>query len=353
MEKFGIDEIVEEVASYSWGYLIPFAISTLPVVAVAALVVLELMPGDYAVFGRDESVWDGLAYMVGLLIAPSVVTTWWVGWRYGNRSATRCVVVSRWMVLFGLLPITLALFYGGEGSVFEPGYHWAVGLHVPVYLMSWFGSRRWSRRRTASRCSEERLEEMELAEAAVFVGRRCFICRRRIVGGQLARGLESGQVAHKSCEHRDWCASLGAGPGWIVMAAVLFCVVAYSWWPAAVTGSVLALLRPSVVALWLGSWCLGRVGGEGVTDESVYLRVIGRVLLVFLLELIWLGQQFVMVEGVEDFEAEEFFSQLLAVPVGWLVVGYLAAWFGGELVSSWWREVSGPVTRVLRRVRLA
>ena len=329
-DRSRIDDYRDALWGVSWGFLIPVTLAAFP----AALEV-----GDGLASGRSFGVF--LAVIAGSLILPGMVTAWWLGWRDGNGSVTRSCVVVRWLVLLSLVPIAWGLAYGNF-AILE---HWMVGLHVPVYLVSRFVS--WRRLR------KQRLVEMEMEEAGAFAGRRCFLCPRRISGKEPARGLVSGQFVHKTCERLDWSGNLGIGPGWFVMATVIVCVVAYSWWPAVMTGSVLVFLRPSMVLVFSLGWAEGRVSGEGATGVGVYLSFFGRGFLVFLLELLWLEYRVAPFPDLTELESEEWFSLLLGLPIGWLLLGYLAVWLSGEILSNGWREFSGPVIRVLRGVRLA
>ena len=323
-DRSRIDEFRDAFWGVSWGFLVPFTLAALP----AALFV-----GDALASGL--SFWVCVAWVVSLLIFPSLVTAWWLGWRDGKSSATRCTVVVRWVLLASLVPIAWAIVFARPGGVFGFLEYWMVGFHGPVYLVSRFAGWRSYRK--------ERLAELEMAEAGAFAGCRCFLCRRRISGTEAARELASGQFVHKTCERLDWSGNLGIGPGWFVMATVIVCAVAYSWWPSVMAGSVLAFLRPSMVLVFSLGWAEGRVSGEGATVVAVYLFFLGRALVVFPLEILWLDMsRAVPVHDVAELEPVELFSLTFAAPVGLLFCAYFAAWFGGEILSTGWREVSGP-----------
>lgn len=330
-----IDDLRAELLGVSWGFLIPVTLATFP----AALSVGYALASGF-------SLWLSVAWIIGLLILPSLVTSWWLGWRDGNASATRCVVAMRWVVVASLVPIAVALFYGRQGGVFGILDYWMVGFHAPLYLVSRFVAAR-SRRRWI-------LAELELAEAAAFVGRRCFLCSTRISGRSPARALVSGQFVHKTCERRDWSGNLGMGPGWFVMVAVVAWAVGFEWWPALMTGFTLLVCRPSMFLVFFLGWAEGRVSGDGATLIGVYLCFLGRFLVVFPFEIIFLDSvRVVPAQDVSDLDAAELFSLVLAAPVSDLVLAYIAAWFSGVLLSSLWRNFSGSVTRAFRAVRLA
>ena len=152
-DRSRIDDYRDAFWGASWGFLIPVTLAAFP----AALFVVDALASGL-------SLWVCVAWIVSLLIFPSLVTAWWLGWRDGKSSATWCTVVVRWVLLASLVPIAWAIVFARPYGVFGFLEYWMVGLHVPVYLVSrlvsWFAG--WRRLR------KQRLAELEMAEAGAF-----------------------------------------------------------------------------------------------------------------------------------------------------------------------------------------
>ena len=280
---------------------------------------------------------------VSFLVLPAVVAAGWLGWRDGESGVTWERIVVGLAVLSSLVVISLALLLGRRWGLLGSLDVWMVLLCAPTYVLS----------RLAGWVSlqSERRAQVDLEEAAAFVGKRCYLCGGRISGLGPARGLSSGQFVHGPCDRREWSFCVGVRPGWAVLAAGLVCLAGHEWLPTMVAGIGASVCRPSVALAFLWGWTDARVRGEGATKVNLHMCFGGVALLVVIVEMLWFDVTGRLSAAAAD-GVDIAFADLFGTSARALLWSYAVAYVSGVVLCSarvrvdeltrlldwWWRS---------------